>query len=60
MSKPVNPNWLKLKNPKIIYINKNKDGSNTVKSTIDPIKQLEPILKDSRDNSLFQRIEKKK
>ena len=39
MSKPVNPNWLKLKNPKIIYINKNKDGSNTVKSTIDPIKQ---------------------
>ena len=59
MSKPVNPNWLKLKNPKIIYINKNKDGSNTVKSTIDPIKQLEPILKDSRDNSLFQRIEKK-
>jgi translation initiation factor IF-2 len=59
MSKPVNPNWLKLKNPKIIYINKNKDGSSTVTSTIDPIKQLEPILKDSRENSLFQRIEKK-
>ena len=59
MSKPVNPNWLKLKNPKIIYINKNKDGSNTVKSTIDPIKQLKPILKDRREKRILKRIEKK-
>nr|UEQ12099.1 translation initiation factor 2 [Batrachospermum sp.] len=30
-----------------------------ISSTIDPIKQLDPILKENRENSLLQRIEKK-
>lgn len=52
MSKPVNPNWLKLKNPKIISVLKD---SSSITSTIEPILKV----KDSRENSLLQRIEKK-
>lgn len=55
ISHSINPNWLKLKNPKIISINsvdKDKD-SMMIPSTIDP------ILKENRENSLLQRIEKK-
>lgn len=59
VSKPVNPSWLKLKNPKIISVVKDKDSSSSITSTIDPIKPIEPTLKDSRENSLLQRIEKK-
>jgi translation initiation factor IF-2 len=61
MGHPINPNWLKLKNPKIISINsigKEKD-SMMIPSTIDPLKQLDPIIKENRENSLLQRIEKK-
>jgi translation initiation factor IF-2 len=53
MSKPVNPNWLKLKNPKIVSVV--KDSSSSITSTIEPILKV----KDSRENSLLQRIEKK-
>jgi translation initiation factor IF-2 len=60
MSKPINSHWLKLKNPKILSLTKSKDSTTIAStSTISPIKQLEPILKDSKENSLLQRIEKK-